>query len=487
MKLTSVLTDVTGVSGRAVLEALVAGERGPGQRASLAVGRARAKIPALIAALDGDFTGHRACMVCHYLDEIGRFKSAVTVFDARIAGPVAERGHELDLLGSIPGIGRTAAEIILAETGGDMNQFPIAGHLASWIGVCPGQNQPAGVSRSGTTRLGNSNITGCSTSLPRPRSGTRTPASPPASGASAHAGQANAPWSRSCPNSPSRSGTSCMTTSHTAISALRQAWPRTRHAPHDQGSEQPRNDCPLRTYHHGLTCSVACIFRVRTTETSTRTGCGEGCGFEVPNWNSASLDGWIPHTRIGRCCRLSGHLPGRALGGERTCVRGTTARRTALTAEREPGLCQASLPFPAAARAPEGARCKPSAVMVLVNLAPQRKGLHNSHAPAMPGRVVVRHGLVLHPFVGVDNLTQRCVPVVKEEQGRARTAVPGSVRCELADYESAIPLVFRQPRYLLRGPARGPLASGPGMTVAPCRSHDLGGGVTGPGRCRRRR
>ncbi|RZB14787.1 IS110 family transposase [Streptomyces sp. F001] len=158
MKLTSVLTDVTGVSGRAILEALIAGERDPGQLAGLAVGKARAKIPALIEALDGEFTDHHAFMVRHYLDEIDRFKSAVTAFDARIAGLLAEREHELDLLDSIPGIGRMAAEIILAETGGDMNQFPTAGHLASWIGVCPGQNESAGVSKSGKTRPGNSNL-----------------------------------------------------------------------------------------------------------------------------------------------------------------------------------------------------------------------------------------------------------------------------------------------------------------------------------------
>ncbi|MET9914178.1 IS110 family transposase [Streptomyces sp. NPDC006476] len=97
-------------------------------------------------------------MVRHYLDEIDRFKSAVTVFDTRIADLLAEREHELDLLDSLPGIGRMAAEIILAETGGDMNQFPTAGHLASWIGVCPGQNESAGVSKSGTTRPGNSNL-----------------------------------------------------------------------------------------------------------------------------------------------------------------------------------------------------------------------------------------------------------------------------------------------------------------------------------------
>ncbi|MEU3756793.1 IS110 family transposase [Streptomyces olivoreticuli] len=97
-------------------------------------------------------------MVRHYLDEIDRFKAAVAEFDARIADVLAERELELGLLDTIPGIGRMAAEIILAEMGGDMNQFPTAQHLASWIGVCPGLNESAGVSKSGRTRPGNSNL-----------------------------------------------------------------------------------------------------------------------------------------------------------------------------------------------------------------------------------------------------------------------------------------------------------------------------------------
>ncbi|WP_406502972.1 IS110 family transposase [Streptomyces sp. NBC_00212] len=158
MKLASVLTDVTGVSGRAILEALIAGERSPEYLADLAVGKARAKIPALVEALDGEFTDHHAFMVRHYLDEIDRFKAAVTAFDARITSVLREREHELDLLDTIPGVGRMAAEIILAETGGDMRQFPSAHHLASWTGVCPGQNESAGMKKSGQTRPGNSNL-----------------------------------------------------------------------------------------------------------------------------------------------------------------------------------------------------------------------------------------------------------------------------------------------------------------------------------------
>jgi transposase len=158
MKLSAVLSDVVGVTGRAILEALVAGERDPRLLADLAVARARNRIPTLIEALDGEFTDHHAFMVRHYLDEIDRWRSVIAGFDARIAALLAGHQQDLDNLDTIPGVGRLAAEIIIAETGGDMAQFATAQHLASWIGVCPGQNESAGVSRSGRTRPGNSNL-----------------------------------------------------------------------------------------------------------------------------------------------------------------------------------------------------------------------------------------------------------------------------------------------------------------------------------------
>lgn len=97
-------------------------------------------------------------MVRHYLDEIDRWKRVIAGFDDRIARLLADREQDLASLVAIPGIGRLGAEIIIAETGGDMTQFASAHHLASWIGVCPGQNESAGVSRSGRTRPGNSNL-----------------------------------------------------------------------------------------------------------------------------------------------------------------------------------------------------------------------------------------------------------------------------------------------------------------------------------------
>ncbi|MEU1409714.1 transposase [Streptomyces sp. NPDC005728] len=97
-------------------------------------------------------------MVRHYLEEIDRLRATVTAFDARTAAMVAGRQQDIDLLDSIPGMGRLTAEIIIAEMGGDMAQFATAQHLASWIGVCPGQNESAGVSGSGRIRPGNGNL-----------------------------------------------------------------------------------------------------------------------------------------------------------------------------------------------------------------------------------------------------------------------------------------------------------------------------------------
>lgn len=158
MKLTSVLTDLTGVSSRRILDALIDGERDPARLADLAVSPARAKIPALTTALDGTFTAHHAFMCRHFLAQIDHLAALVAELDARIGDLLQGRDQDIDHLDSIPGIARTSAEIILSETGGDMTPFATAGHLASWIGVCPGTNESAGVNKSGHTRHGNANL-----------------------------------------------------------------------------------------------------------------------------------------------------------------------------------------------------------------------------------------------------------------------------------------------------------------------------------------
>ncbi|MFJ3763079.1 hypothetical protein [Streptomyces sp. NPDC090080] len=117
------------VSGRAILEALVAGERDPERLADLTVRQVRAKIPQLVEALDGNFTPHHAFMVRHYLDQIDHLNATVAMFDVRIAELLAAQERDLNLLDTIPGISRLAAEIVIAETGGDMAQFAAAHHL----------------------------------------------------------------------------------------------------------------------------------------------------------------------------------------------------------------------------------------------------------------------------------------------------------------------------------------------------------------------
>jgi transposase len=158
MKLTSVLTDVTGVSGRRILGALINGERDLAVLADLAVSGARKKTAELEVALDGTFTEHHAFMCRHYLAQLDHLADLVVILDERIARIVRDRDQDIDNLDTIPGIGRKAAEIVIAETGGDMAQFATAGHLASWIGVCPGVNESAGVNKSGHTRHGNANL-----------------------------------------------------------------------------------------------------------------------------------------------------------------------------------------------------------------------------------------------------------------------------------------------------------------------------------------
>lgn len=158
MKLTSVLSDVTGVSARRILNALIAGERDVHALAELAVWAARKKIPALVEALDGTFTDHHGFMCRHLLDQIDHLDRLIAVLDERIKSLTKDHDQHLNNLDTIPGIGRRAAEIIIAETGGDMATFATAAHLASWIGVSPGLNESAGVAKAGPTRGGNGNL-----------------------------------------------------------------------------------------------------------------------------------------------------------------------------------------------------------------------------------------------------------------------------------------------------------------------------------------
>jgi transposase len=155
IKLDSVASDVLGASGRLMLRALIDGERDPDVLAELAIKRLRSKIPQLREALRGRFKEHHATMLRITLDHVDYLDRAIAELDAeidRVMGPFSEARDRLD---TIVGVGKRAAECIIAEIGVDMSRFPTAGHLASWAGVCPGNNITGGRRRSGTTNKGN--------------------------------------------------------------------------------------------------------------------------------------------------------------------------------------------------------------------------------------------------------------------------------------------------------------------------------------------
>jgi len=154
IKLDSVASDVLGVSGRAMLAALVAGERDPEVLAELAKGRLRKKIPALREALRGRFKDHHALLLRLVLDHTAYLEAAIAELDTEIDKVMAPFAEARDHLDTITGVGKRAAEVIIAEIGTDMSRFPPAGHLASWAGTAPGNNITGGKRHSGKTTKG---------------------------------------------------------------------------------------------------------------------------------------------------------------------------------------------------------------------------------------------------------------------------------------------------------------------------------------------
>jgi len=154
VKLSSVASDILGVSGRLILDALVAGESDPEVLAEQAKARLRAKLPALRKALDARFRAHHGVLVRGILDHIDYLEAAIATLGQHIA-VLLEPHHELvELLVTIPGIERRTAEVVLAEIGTDMTRFPSGRHLASWAGLAPGNNESAGRRKSGRTTKG---------------------------------------------------------------------------------------------------------------------------------------------------------------------------------------------------------------------------------------------------------------------------------------------------------------------------------------------
>lgn len=154
IKLASVATDILGKSGREMLEALVAGTADATALAQLARGRMREKIPQLEQALSGQFGAHHRFLIAQQLAHIDFLDASLERLSAEIGDRLRPFEPEQERLQTIPGVGRRTAEILLAEIGADLTRFPTARHLASWAGLCPGNDESAGKRRSGRTRKG---------------------------------------------------------------------------------------------------------------------------------------------------------------------------------------------------------------------------------------------------------------------------------------------------------------------------------------------
>ena len=152
----SVPSQWPGASGRAMLRALVEGKQAPAEMADLARKSLRLKIPALTEALRGGATDHHRFMLRTALEQVEYLEKQIAGFDERIERVTTPLEREaVGRLDAVPGFDKRAAQNVLAEIGTDMARFPTSGHLASWAGVCPGNNQSAGKRKSGRMTEGN--------------------------------------------------------------------------------------------------------------------------------------------------------------------------------------------------------------------------------------------------------------------------------------------------------------------------------------------
>ena len=154
VKLASVASDVVGVSGRRMLDAMIAGIDDPQQLAELAQRKLRSKIPQLEEALYGRISEHHRWMLRLLRDQLLASEQFLTRLDERVEELTRPQQPVLKKLDAIPGIDRRVAEVLMAEVGPDMSPFPSDAHLASWAGLCPGNDESAGKKRSGKTTKG---------------------------------------------------------------------------------------------------------------------------------------------------------------------------------------------------------------------------------------------------------------------------------------------------------------------------------------------
>jgi transposase len=158
IKIDSVASALTTLSARDMIEALISGERDPVVLADLARGVMRKKIPELRMACAGRFSDQHALMCTLHLEHIDHLADMIARLDTRIEAATLPFAQQSALLRTIPGIGERAAQVIISEIGVEMSRFPTAAHLASWAGLCPGNNESAGRHRSGKTRKGNKEL-----------------------------------------------------------------------------------------------------------------------------------------------------------------------------------------------------------------------------------------------------------------------------------------------------------------------------------------
>lgn len=154
IKISSAVTDIMGKSGRAILEALIAGETDPDVLASLASSRIKAGRSKLVEALRGRVRDHHRFLLKLHYDQVGNVEAAIAEIDTTLGERTEPFRDKVELLTTIPGVSDTIAEVIVSEIGLDMERFPSASHLVSWAGMCPRNDETAGKRRSTRVRKG---------------------------------------------------------------------------------------------------------------------------------------------------------------------------------------------------------------------------------------------------------------------------------------------------------------------------------------------
>lgn len=154
IKISSAVTDIMGKSGRAILEALIAGETDPEALANLASSRIKAGRGKLVEALRGRVRDHHRFMLELHYDQVGNVEAAIAEIDTKLGERTEPFRDKVELLTTIPGVSDTIAEVIVSEIGLDMDRFPSASHLVSWAGMCPRNDETAGKRRSTRVRKG---------------------------------------------------------------------------------------------------------------------------------------------------------------------------------------------------------------------------------------------------------------------------------------------------------------------------------------------